>query len=364
MRAFFVTQYGALAASSRTRVLQYLPFLRQQGIDADVLTVLPDHAISGSQLDVRRQPLRKMLYYLWAAWRTWSCGLRTWWHGRSRDLLFVQKVIFPPPIRWLLRHMSTPVVYDFDDAIFTTEVRSGHWLARVKESRNASGVPAMLGLADLAVVENEYTAEFARQHCDVLQITGPIDTTSYAEIRSRVADTDPFTVGWIGSGSTVAYLELIAPVLQRLARELNLRLLVVGAQFELHGVDVECKPWALEQEATDLARCHVGVMPVPDDPWTRGKGGYKLLQYMACGLPVVTHPIGINTVIVEEGLTGYLAPDEDTWVSRLTQLGEDPDLRRQMGERGKARIEESYALHTQQPRLLAALQGLMDLAGP
>jgi len=356
LRAFFVTQYGALAASSRTRVLQYLPFLRQQGIDADVLTVLPDHAISGSQLDVRRQPLRKTLYYLWAAWRTWSCGLRTWWHGRSRDLLFVQKVIFPPPIRWLLRHMSTPVVYDFDDAIFTTEVRSGHWLARVKESRNASGVPAMLGLADLAVVENEYTAEFARQHCDVLQITGPIDTTSYAEIRSRVADTDPFTVGWIGSGSTVAYLELIAPVLQRLARELNLRLLVVGAQFELHGVDVECKPWALEQEATDLARCHVGVMPVPDDPWTRGKGGYKLLQYMAASLPVVTDPVGINVEIVASGESGLLVEGEDGWEAGLARLIEDGDLRQRLGAAGRDRVEAMYSQGVQQDQLLTMLR--------
>ncbi|MBT4612606.1 MAG: glycosyltransferase family 4 protein [Gemmatimonadetes bacterium] len=364
MRVLFVTQYGSKAASSRTRVLQYLPYLQQQGLDTHVITVLPDRAIAGTQIDVRRQPWRKISYYLWAAWRTWSCGLRVCWGGFRHDILFIQKVILPSPLRWLLRWISAPIVYDFDDAIFTTEIRSGHWLARLKEARNARGLPAMLSLAQLAVVENDYTADFAKAHCDVLKITGPIDTSPYAKhdstVEPEVTETadSPIVLGWIGSGSTVAYLELIGPILQQLAQHYCLRLLVVGATYELPGVDVQCKPWALDEEATDLATCHIGLMPVPDDPWTRGKGGYKLLQYMAGHLPVVAHPVGINTQIVEDGSNGFLASDSDTWVKCLTQLCEDPVLRRRMGERGRARVESKYSLASQQPRLLNALRAL------
>ena len=300
----------------------------------EVLTILPDDAIAGSLADVRRQPLRKIRYYLWALWRTWSTGLSVWSRGRRGDVLFIQKVIFPAPIRRLLRCLCAPIVYDFDDAIFTTEVRSGYWLSRLKEARNASGVPAMLALAKLAIVENDYTGDFARRHCDVLTITGPIDTAPYDGLTdsdptvsdAAGAGTDgsgsdesgqapaalidakqrPLVLGWIGSPSTVTYLDLIAPVLCRLARHYPLRLCVTGADFDLDGVEVECRPWSLDREAADLRACDIGLMPVPDDPWTRGKGGYKLLQYMACGLPVVAHPVGINVQIVTQGDTGFL----------------------------------------------------------
>ncbi len=365
MRILFVTQYGALAASSRTRVLQYLPYLQQQGVATHLITVLPDRAIAGSQIDVQQQPLRKLRYYLWAAWRTWSCGFRAAWGARHHDVLFIQKVIFPSPVRWFLRRSRTPIAYDFDDAIFTTEVRSGHWLAGLKAARNANGLPAMLSLASLAIVENDYTGDFARAHSEVLKITGPIDVAPYAGISTVAAakgtapkSTEPIVLGWIGSASTVAYLELIGPALQRLAQAQPLRLLVIGATFELDGVHVDCKQWALDQEASDLATCDIGLMPVADDPWTRGKGGYKLLQYMACGLPVVTHPVGINTQIVEDGIHGYLATDEDSWVEGLSKLCADEALRHRMGASGRERIDSAYSLHSQQPRLLAALAKL------
>ena len=354
----------------------------------EVLTILPDDAIAGSLADVRRQPLRKIRYYLWALWRTWSTGLSVWSRGRRGDVLFIQKVIFPAPIRRLLRCLCAPIVYDFDDAIFTTEVRSGYWLSRLKEARNASGVPAMLALAKLAIVENDYTGDFARRHCDVLTITGPIDTAPYDGLTdsdptvsdAAGAGTDgsgsdesgqapaalinakqrPLVLGWIGSPSTVTYLDLIAPVLCRLARHYPLRLCVIGADFDLDGVEVECRPWSLDREAADLRACDIGLMPVPDDPWTRGKGGYKLLQYMACGLPVVAHPVGINVQIVTQGDTGFLAADEARWEQCLTQLMNDPALRRRMGNRGRVRIAADYSLESQQPRLLAALQGLRE----
>jgi len=364
LQVLFVTQYGPRAASSRTRVFNYLPFLRTQGVACEVCTILPDSVIAGSQVIASRRPLRKVLYYLRAAWRTLSCGVRVACRAGRFDVLFIQKVIFPAPVRWWLQRLPTPVVYDFDDAIFTTEIRSGHWLARWKEARNACGLPAMLALASYAVVENDYTGEFAGRFCPILTITGPIDIGPY-EVTPTLArpDADGVVLGWIGSGTTVAYLDRVRGTLQKLAAQFpRLRLLVIGAEWSAAGVDVECRPWSLEHEASDLAACDIGIMPVADDLWTRGKGGYKLLQYMAAGLPVVTDPVGINAEIVVDGQSGYLVHGEQGWAQALHQLIEDADLRRRLGAFGRQRVHDRFAQHVQQDQLLAMLRQVAGVA--
>ena len=359
VRILFVTQYGVLAASSRTRVFQYLPYLKELGAECRVLTVLPD--ITGSQLLVTSQSWRKLLYYVWASWRTFFCGLDAFWIARKSDLVLIQKVILPAPLRWLFAHCSTPLVYDFDDAIFTTEVRRQNWLASWKERRNSIGVPAMLRLCSLALLENDYTASFAARHCPRIdQITGPIDTDHYCPGPQK--HRREVVLGWIGSASTSAYLDLVREPLKELARRLpQVRLCIVGAeQIEVQGIATEAKPWQIESEVEDLQNFDIGLMPMPDDPWTRGKGGYKLLQYMAVGLPVLTSPVGINQQIVEDGCQGFWARTSEEWLARLEELVIDGELRRRMGREGRRRVEAVYALKVQQVRLGQLFQELIE----
>jgi len=361
MRVLFVTQYGVLAASSRTRAFQYLPHLGRSQIQAQVITVLPDRAIAWSNTLVMRNPWRKAGYYLWATCRTVLCGLRAWAMADGYDVLFIQKVIFPSPVRWLLRRCRPPVVFDFDDAIFTTEVRGGSWLSAWKQRRNARGVPGMLSLADLAIVENEYTGEFARRYCDrVATITGPIDTDRFRPAKTNGAHRDQVVLGWTGSPSTSAYLEMLRPVLARLGgRYPNLSLRVVGADpLDIDGIARETNPWSLEREVDDLREFDIGLNPVPNDPWTRGKGGYKLLQYMAVGLPVVTSPVGINRQLVEDGQSGFWADSAEEWEQRLAALIESPELRRRMGERGREKVEGEYSLGVSSGKLAQLLRQL------
>ena len=358
MRILFITQYGILAASSRTRVFQYLPYLTGLGDKCRVLTVLPD--IAGSQLRVTSQVWRKFLYYGWATWRTFFCGLRAFWHAGQSDLVLIQKVILPRPLRWLFACSATPLVYDFDDAIFTTEVRRQNWLSAWKERRNSTGVPAMLRLCKLAIVENEYTAEFAARHCPrTAQITGPIDTDHYCPGAQK--DRREVVLGWIGSASTLPYLDLIREPLKQLAqRSPHVRFRIVGAeQVAIEGIETVAKAWSLEDEVADLQDFDIGLMPMPDDPWTRGKGGYKLLQYMAAGLPVLTSPVGINRQIVEHGRQGFWAESAAEWLTGLEKLVDDKALRRQMGRAGRQRVEEVYALNVQQVHLRQFLQALV-----
>lgn len=346
MKILFVTQYGVLAASSRTRVFHYLPHLEAAGHQCEVLTVLPDRSIGGSQLLVTHQWARKSLYYAWAFWRTFNCGLRALFAARGYDLLFVQKVIFPPLIRWLFRLNGTPLIYDFDDAIFTSEVRERNWLAQRKHNRNSAGVPAMLRLAQLALVENEYTASFAQNHCSrVAIITGPIDTQRYSP-GTKCTTREEIVLGWIGSSSTLPYLEMIRPALEELGRSLgHVRLHVVGALgMELQHMPVVEKAWSMEEEVGDLRSFDIGLMPMPDDPWTRGKGGYKLLQYMAVGLPVITSPVGINCQVVDNGENGFWAESIEQWKEKIERLVADAELRRNMGIAGRKKMESVYSL--------------------
>jgi glycosyltransferase involved in cell wall biosynthesis len=367
MTVLFVTQYGQRAASSRTRVFQYLPFLRQQGLECRVVTVLPDRGLGGSQVLVTRSSWRKIAYYIWALARTCRVGLQLPRLARGAHVLFIQKVILPAPVRWWIRRRRLPVVYDFDDAIFTTEVRQRHWLAAWKERRNAAGLPTMLSLARLAIVENDYTGQYAAaQGPAVLTITGPIDTLGHRPGPRRPPGDEPVVLGWIGSATTLPYLELIAAPLQRLsARFPGLVLHVVGAAgVTLPGVKVVARPWALEREVADLQGFDIGLMPIPDDPWTRGKGGYKLLQYMAVGLPVVTSPVGVNCRIVTDGVNGYWAADAQAWEDRLARLITDPDARSAMGQAGRQVVERDYSLTVAQDRLLQALRSLVTAPPP
>ena len=362
MKVLFVTQYGFLAASSRTRVFQYLPYLQKHHIQASILTVLPDSRIAGSQILATHNRWHKIAYYGRAVWRTLICGIQVWLRASAYDILFIQKVIFPAPIRWLLRWRRSPMAYDFDDAIFTTEVRRHNWLTAWKQRRNAAGLPAMLELADLVLVENQYTAEYAGRYCsDVSIITGPIDTERYCDPQVREGGSDPVVLGWIGSATTVSYLDLIRVPLARLAQRFPaLRLRVVGADaVDLEGIQIEFAVWSLDSEVEDLKSFDIGLMPMPDDPWTRGKGGYKLLQYMAMGLPVVTSPVGVSQQIVDDGKVGFWARSPNEWEERLALLIQDSYLRLEMGRRGRAVVEAEYALDVSSRRLVEQMQALL-----
>jgi glycosyltransferase involved in cell wall biosynthesis len=166
------------------------------------------------------------------------------------------------------------------------------------------------------------------------------------------------TVGWIGSPSTQEYLRHIGPALARFCAETGGRVQAIGVEerFQLEGVPLEAVPWSKETELAALQALDVGIMPLADSPWERGKCGFKLIQYMACGLPVVASPVGANREIVIDGETGALAATQDEWVSALKSLAGDAARRRRMGEAGRARVVSGYSLQAVAPRLAALLR--------
>ncbi len=359
MRALFVSNYGLRAAPSRTRVFAYAPLLGASGVQVDLTVVVPDRLLAWGE---GGGPVRRLVYYLRATWRSLWIGLKCAFGSSRYDVVLIQRAIFPPPVPRLLGRRCGKIVYDFDDAIFTTHDPGEDWAARIQTWYHRRGLPAMLASASHAIVENDYTREYAEAHCPAVSIiTGPIDTERYSPgpFRERPGE---LVLGWIGSTTTERYLELIRSPLEALGRSHpNLRLRLIGAaSFEVETMPVERTDWSLDREVEALRGIDIGLMPLPDDPWTRGKGGYKLLQYMSMGIPAVASPVGINCDIVEHGRNGFLASDDAEWAECLAGLVADPDLRRRMSSAGREKMVSQYSLVKSSRRLLEILESVGD----
>ena len=240
------------------------------------------------------------------------------------------------------------MVFDFDDAIYLpTASPANAWAAALRSPDKTDG---LCRRARHVTVGNEHLAQYARERNPAVTVVpSTIDTDVYVP-RERAPQPTP-VVGWTGSLTTLPHLQALGPALARLAREVPFRLEVVGGTLELPGVEVVCRTWRAETEVADLRSFDVGLMPLPDDEWARGKCGMKALQYMALAIPPVVSPVGMNAALVRDGKNGFHARTEDEWVDRLTRLLRDPDLGVRLGREARRTVEEHYAARVQAPRL-------------
>jgi len=201
------------------------------------------------------------------------------------------------------------------------------------------------------MVGNNYLAEYARRYNqNVTVIPTTIDTETYRV--HPVRTPSPPVIGWTGSYSTVQHLDLLRSTLSELAKRERFRVRVIGpSDYELEGVDVEVVPWRSHTEVQDLAAVDIGIMPLPDDPWSRGKCGCKALQYMGLGIPAVCSPVGMNTDLIRDGENGFLANSAEEWISKLTRLLRSTELRLKMGRAGRKTVEEGFSATSQAPRV-------------
>ncbi len=223
----------------------------------------------------------------------------------------------------------------------------------------------LLKRADLAICGNAYLQDYASRYCRRTEIVPTVvDTDVYKPAMEPNADR-PVTIGWIGSPSTWTFVKPLIPLLTDLAVRLNLTVRAVGAGPQM---DIpprfEFLPWSEEEEIRLIQGMDIGIMPLPDEPWARGKCGYKLIQYMACGLPVIASPVGVNADIVDHGSNGFLASVPQEWAAAVTALTENAALRLTMGAEGRRKIERAYSLAAHGPRLAAMLREVMDKGRP
>jgi glycosyltransferase involved in cell wall biosynthesis len=288
-------------------------------------------------------------------------GLRTWERRsllREADVVVLHQIKLSAPEARLFARFSRRRVFDVDDAIYVRKPR------RLGDAPDDSPwrkrkFAATCRWVDLVAAGNEVLAQIARPAAHAVAVLPTsIDTAAYVPTTATAAD--PPTIVWIGSPENLIYLEMIRPALGALARKYpTLRMRVICSRFpDWPEVRIERVAWSSATEAQSLATAHVGVMPLTDDEWSRGKCAFKLLQYMAAALPCVASPIGANTEAVIDGVNGFHARTTDEWQRHLQALIESPELRGRLGANGRAHVEARYSMRAYQARYLELLARL------
>jgi glycosyltransferase involved in cell wall biosynthesis len=343
----------------RFRLEQWEPLLRERGVEISYAPFENDelHSVlyQTGKLPQKLAQVMKAFARRWASINSAS----------DYDLCYIFReaaLLGPPLFERLLGKKQIPIVFDFDDAIFVSyRSPSNGYLSYLKFAGKAKTI---CRISSHVMAGNPYLAAYASQYNqNVTVIPTTIDTEKYAALhRSNSSGAVP-VIGWTGSFSTVQHLDTLRGALRKLARTDRFRLRVIGTpQYELEGVEVEAMPWRSETEIDDLQPIDIGIMPLPDDAWSRGKCGLKALQFMALGIPVVCSPIGVNTVIVQDGENGFIAATEEEWIQKLRQLLQSAQLRNRFGQTARAAVEQTYSARTQAPRVYEIFRGLVNHA--
>lgn len=328
-------------ASTRYRILAHLPALRAAGFDPKVTFQEPRPA---SRL--QRLPLRFL------------DEIRDLRQAADSDLLLIHRRCFPALFAPLLRRKSRPMVFDIDDAIYLpSPLESNSRFARNRYRRNFGTTAAA---AELVLCGNRVLAERVGKKKRKVIVPTAVDCDRFHPDALGVADHP--TAGWVGHSSNLAYLEAIAGPLREIAwRHPGFKLIVVADRRpRLEGVPMEYRPWNLENEVECFRGIGIGLMPLDDSPWTRAKCAFKLLQYMAMGIPSVASAVGMNREVIEHGRNGLLAVTDEDWINSLDELISQPKKRSEIGREGRETVERSFDLPLVSDRLLKALSWVMD----
>ncbi|HBG29101.1 glycosyltransferase family 4 protein [Candidatus Macondimonas diazotrophica] len=352
MKVLLLSRYGRQGASTRLRALQYLPHLASDGIDVAWAPLLDD-AYLEALYGAGRRPWPQVA-------RAYVTRLMRLLRARDFDLLWIEKELFPmlpATLERLLAAAGVGYVVDYDDALFHNYDLHRRALVRRFMGRKIDRV--MAG-ARLVIAGNDYLAARAENAGArwIEHLPTVIDLDRYpARLDAPATHVRPFTIGWIGSPHTADYLAAVAEPLRQLLACGDARLVLIGAgRAAPADLPAEVRPWAEADEVRDIGEFDVGIMPLPDAPWERGKCGYKLIQYMACAKPVVASPVGVNHQLVASGVNGYLATTAGEWQQALAHLRADRALGQRLGEAGRAQIVDRYCLQVTAPRLAALLR--------
>lgn len=351
-----LSRYERLGASSRVRSYQYLDALAAAGIRVDVCPLFNDEYVRRRH-SAAGVPVGNVL-------AAFARRVRDALTRRDAAVLWIEYEILP----WLpyvfervLTAGGRPFVVDYDDAIFHRYDQHGSGVVRALLGRK---IDHLMRASNVVIAGNDYLAARARSAgaARVEIVPSVIDLARYRQ-RVALGAGHGFRIGWIGSPSTTPYLRSLEPVFRGLGDIPGLQVVSIGGtSWRAEGIAVENLPWAEDTEVRDMLSFDVGVMPLADDPWARGKCGFKLIQYMGCALPVVASPVGANAQIVEHGRTGFHATTPEQWAEALRALAADPSLRNRMGTAGFERVRAHYSLESAAPRVVAILRDLLAQA--
>ena len=360
LRLLCLGTYPVESAATRYRVLQFFPALRAEGIEPHFLPFMDSVFFRGFYQP--RHRVRKALRLMGFALR------RVAQLSQAQDfdavLIHREAALFGPPLieRYLSRIARKPLIFDFDDAI-QLPFKSPVYGSIATLLKNPKKTPQIIGMSQSVIAGNRHLENYARtlnsRVCVIPTVVDANILRPAPQLRSeRLSRGEPIVLGWMGTHSTLPYLEALFPTLQRLAQSHSIVLRVVGAgrEVQIAGVEVDNRRWSLQNEVSDLQSFDIGLYPILEDEWSLGKSGFKAVQYMATATPVVASPVGATCDIVRDGVDGFLPTSPAQWLERLAQLIKDASLRQTLGAAGRDRFESWYCLQKQAPRLIEVVR--------
>lgn len=348
-----------MSPSQRYRFEQWGPHLERE------------HGISLDFAPFESDVLARLLYEpghvaAKAFWTLRDFGRRSAVVARTKDhdALVIHReaaLIGPAIYERVLAWTGKPIIYDFDDAIWSPgQAWKNGWFSRLHFTSKTS---TLCKLASAVTTGNEYLASYARErNSSVSVIPSSIELADYPRVREPDI-TGKFVICWTGSNSTLVHFEHAREALEQLAAHLPLLVKIICSkppERPIAGAEMRFVPWSPEREAQEVGDCHVGIMPLPDNEVSRGKGGMKALQFMATGRPVVVSPVGVNTEIVKAGHNGFHASNTGEWVSTLERLAVDSHLRSRLGRNARKTVEAGYRAETSAAKFARVVDRLLS----
>jgi glycosyltransferase involved in cell wall biosynthesis len=343
------------APGQRYRIEQWAPYLSECGIDVLFLPFASEAL--GRALYRRGAHVAKGLQIM----RGIVARFSHVWGAARYDAVFLYReasLIGPAWLERLAQARRPQLLYDFDDAIWVPYVSpSNRYLSLLKAPWKTATI---CRLAAAVIVGSEYLATYARRFSS--RVTVIPSTVSLRRYRPRPGPRRPGppVVGWTGSHSSLQYLREVEQPLKTLAGRLRFRFVAIGVEgFQIPGVQTECRPWRSASEVEDLWDLDVGIMPLPDGPWTRGKCAMKAIQYMGVGIPALVSPVGANVDVVTHGKNGFLVGGPDEWVELLDRVLRDSDLRERLGREARRTVEARFSAEVHAPRVAEVVRSML-----
>lgn len=352
----FVPYEPDTAPSQRFRIEQWVPYLAMAGVDVEV------HPFAGPELTtLLRRPgrtLRKTLLALSGFVRT-ARTAASLAPGRVALVHRGACLAGPPLVEKALRGRGHPLIYDFDDAIFRLHTSASNWAAAWL--KHPGKTATICRISDHVVVGNSYLADWARQHNPRVSVVPTSVDTDHCRPRASAEGGGAIVVGWTGSATSQTYLEAFVPMLRAVTARRGIALRVLSTRRPvLPGVPHTWRPWSPATEAEEVAAFDVGIMPMPDEEWARGKCALKALQYMAAAVPTVASAVGANREVIEHGRDGLLASTTQEWLDCIAALVDDPELRRRLGTAGRRKVEERYSMRGSAGKLESVVREVVE----
>lgn len=344
--------YPDRAPNQRFRIEQYVQFLKDKGVHLEFSYLL------GPQEDKLFYAPGNFFSKLGIVLRSWKKRKQDVRRAKNFDaVLIIRESIFIGPALFekRLKKSGVKIIYDFDDAIWKLDVsRSNRWFGFLKFPAKTASI---IRLADVVMAGNQYLADYAlRYNKNVHIVPTTVDTDQFTGAEHQAKS--PVVIGWSGSLTTIKHFDLALPVLRKIrekyGREVSFK--VIGHHaFRNEELDITGVAWTKASEVPELRDIHIGIMPLPDDEWAKGKCGLKGLVYMSLGIPTVMSPVGVNSEIIRHGQNGFLPKTAEEWLEVLSQLIDNPELRKSIGEAGRKTAVERYSVLSQRERYLKIL---------